>query len=134
MPVDPPHRACHRSVAGRCSGTLDLAVTDWPAVRASRISLADWRTRLETDAPVVVDDGGAAAIPFPWLDTEMRQDAERIPDGEWVTRTRTTAFTWRAAPAARQNLRRPCRSGARSCDGAIEDRRGAYRRPERSSG
>ena len=41
MTPDPPNRAYYRAVEGRWSAPLDLAITDWPAFRASRTGLAD---------------------------------------------------------------------------------------------
>src|SRR5512143_3721694 len=41
MTSEPPNRAYYRSVEGRWSGPLDLAITDWRAFRASAMGLAD---------------------------------------------------------------------------------------------
>jgi hypothetical protein len=41
MQSDLPNRAYYRAVAGRWSGALDLAITDWPAFRRSPLSLMD---------------------------------------------------------------------------------------------
>ena len=44
-PADPPNRAYYRSVEGRWSAPLDLAITDWRAFREAPMSLVD-RLRL----------------------------------------------------------------------------------------
>lgn len=53
-----------------------------------------WRSRVESDTPVVVTAAGdGASYRFAWLGAAMRQEAARSADGNQVRLTQTTAFS-----------------------------------------
>ena len=59
-----------------------------------RLAPTLWRARIEPGSPALVDASGRrASYRFTWFGTEMRQEAERSPDGGTVTLTQLTDFS-----------------------------------------